>query len=100
VVPDYESAKLLSNEQDVPPVAVIEPDNTHEQFVERLNSMIPLWRRRTLEARRTIAPLDHPHRNFLEIEKKRLMDLAGRDEELLARCMKALEELLAEDYPS
>ena len=99
VVPDFRSLRLLGGGGEMPPVSVIPPPGEEfEQFAATLSRVAPHWLARTERAEATIAPLDHPNRNLLEVERGRVRERFGEgDGPLLEKALERLDELFGEE---
>ncbi|HUX08517.1 MAG TPA: hypothetical protein VMX35_14545 [Acidobacteriota bacterium] len=99
VVKDFDVARALGAGSEMPPVSVIPPPDKKggECFAATLERMIPHWFERMPEARRTIPPLEHPHRDLLQVERARVrVRLGDFDPALTAAALERLDELFGE----
>jgi len=107
VVPDYDSWLLFDAEEYMPPIAVIappdisapegevSPSSEFEAFADAFERMLPSWIERAKEAASTIPPLEHPHRDLLGLERRRVFERFDEEDRALAELVaKPLVELL------
>jgi hypothetical protein len=98
VVPEFGWATRLSGVPDVPPVAVIDPREGQAGFEALMERMLPLWLRRTEEARTTILPVEHPHSDLFTVERQRILNCFPPGSESLAEpALAALAECFRMD---
>jgi hypothetical protein len=106
VVPDFDSWRKIFGMKDVPPVEVIPPAEREEgieRFQEAVERKLPKWADWARAAAENIAPLEHPYRFPLEVERQRVVErfwdedkgLAGFVTECLAELMIAHGEFLS-----
>ena len=99
VVPDFRSQHLLGGGSDMPPVSVIPPpEEGFDAFASTLRRVAPHWLARTARAEETIAPLEHPNRDLLEVERGRVREhFGGGGDALLRKALERLDELFGAD---